>query len=143
MCRQNDDGTRVVFRATERRSAKSSGGYVPFYNNCLGLEVSEAAPKLIDQFIEIYNSGDTEVSLERCILQINNSIYQFSWRDDPIDAKEYRIISPAAISSTWLERQLIGSLAVSSGEVVNNLKYSLQKTTDLLSEMRMEIAFGH
>ena len=128
VCRQNDDGTRVVFRATERRSAKSSGGYVPFYNNCLGLEVSEVAPKLIDQFIEIYNSGDTEVSLERCILQINNSIYQFSWRDDPIDAKEYRIISPAAISST-LARTTAGEVRLlsSSGEVVNNLKYSTPK----------------
>ena len=127
VCGQLVNGENLVFTTASLKGAIARGGYVPFYNSCSGLEVSEVAPSLTDQFIELYNSNEKELSLESCILQINTRVYQFP-AGGSVQGNEFLVVYPTEIN-TALARTTAGEVRIlsSSGEVVNSLKYSTPK----------------
>ena len=119
-----ETGTGALFESKQMLTAHDRGGFVPFYNSCSGLVVSEVAPQLTDQFIEIHNPTEAEVSLEMCVLQVQTRVYQFGV-GDTINAGAYLAINPGAVG-TSLARTTAGEVRLlsSAGELIDGMKYS-------------------
>ena len=107
-------GSGLPFEAVERRTIVAGEGFVPFYNQCQGIEVSELAPQYVDQFIELYNITEAEISLERCLLQINTRVFQFS-AEYSIEGHGFLVIDPNAIGVS-LARTTAGTIRILSSE---------------------------
>ena len=99
-CFEDDAPVRCAgglpFEPDSRRTVEAGGGYAPFYNQCSGVIVSEVAPQVVDQFIELYNTTDQEVSLERCLLQLGTRVHQFS-AGMVVGANAYLVVNPSTI----------------------------------------------
>ena len=114
----------LPFTPSDRRSVEAGGGYIPFYNQCSGVIVSEVAPQIVDQFIELYNMTDQKISLERCLLQIGTRTYQFPVGTS-LEIGEYFVVSLTKLGMS-LARTTAGIVRIlaSNGEVQHSLSYS-------------------
>ena len=117
-------GNGLPFEAVERRVVTAGGGFVPFYNQCQGIEVSELAPQYVDQFIELYNATEAKISLERCLLQINTRVFQFS-AEYSIEGRSFLVIDPNVIGVS-LARTTAGTIRIlsSEGAIQDSFSYS-------------------
>lgn len=118
-------GPNEAFESVDMKVATAGAGYLPFYNNCSGLVISEVAPRTLDQFIELHNPTGEAISLERCIIQINSSVYQFELDDGAVESMSYRVFSPGALGVS-MARTTAGTIRLlsSEAELMDEFSYS-------------------